>query len=369
MWELARRNLLRERSRLLISILGVALSVVLMLVLTGLYNSYQTRIGDYYRDTDSDLWVVQSGTANFYHSSSVLPSRARPTIEAIAGVARVRPYVGRQVAVTVDGKDFVTYVAAVPEGDRVEGPVEVIEGSDQPRSGEIVIDDVFANETGLEIGDELRLRGRTFRIAGLTEGGDMIMYQYAWLPIEEALRLQGSAEIVNFYRVDLARGAVAGDVQRSIERAVPSAEAWSTDRVIEENQGLIKDTFLPVISVLLFIGFVVGAAVIGLMTYSAVIEKRREYGILKALGARPRDVFRTLLGQSGIAGLVGYAFGTIAAVALAIWVPGWIPQFAIDIEFRYVVAVFGAAAGMILVSIALPLLRLRRVDPAEVFRA
>lgn len=369
MWELARRNLFRERTRLAISVLGVAFAVVLMLVLSGLYTSYVNRIGNYYQQTAADLWVVQSGTANFYHSSSVLPAQAGSQIQGVQGVASVSPYLGRQVAFQRGGKDFITYAVAVPEGETVQGPVNVEEGSADPGSGEIVIDRVLARQANLGLGDTIDLRGTSFEIVGITSGGDMIMYQYSWITFADALELQGNSEIVNFFRVQLLDVADVASVQRGIEGAVPGAEAWTVPYVIDQNQGLIRETFLPVVSVLLFIGFAVGTAVIGLTTYSTILEKRREYGILKAIGARSGALFRTLLGQSGTSGLIGYLVGTVISFVLAVWVPKKVPQFSIDIGLGAVLWVLAAAAGMVVVSVGLPLLRLRRIDPAEVFKA
>ena len=78
MWELAQRTVFKERARLALSIGGVAVAVLLMLSLSGVYQSYQRRIADFFGSMPADAWVVQSGTANFFHSSSHRPTD-RPT--------------------------------------------------------------------------------------------------------------------------------------------------------------------------------------------------------------------------------------------------------------------------------------------------
>lgn len=154
-----------------------------------------------------------------------------------------------------------------------------------------------------------------------------------------------------------------------IEQAVLGIEVWTPAKVIEENQGVIEDAFLPVVGVLLLIGFVVGTAVIGLTTYSMVLERRREYGVLKALGADFGATLRVVLAQSGIAGFAGYLVGVGASLAVARWIPRVVPQFAVDLEPGHILWVLAATTGMILTSAAFPLRRLSSIDPAEVFRA
>src|SRR3990172_1204505 len=150
---------LRERTRLAISVSGVALSVVLMLSLTGLYNGYQERIESYFGGIDADLWVVQAGTSNFFHSSSVLAAGDEASIEAIGGVEAVRPYVSRQVAFTNAGSSLVTSVVGVEPGGRVPASARVVAGDAVPGPGEIVLDRVLANTGEIELGDRIGLRG------------------------------------------------------------------------------------------------------------------------------------------------------------------------------------------------------------------
>lgn len=368
MWRLAKDNLLRERTRLLVSVAGVAFSVVLMLALMGLYNAYEQRIASYFGEVDADLWVVQSGTSNFFHSSSVLPIDDGRGIAALPGVSSVRPYVGRQVALEAGGTELPIYVVGV-DRHGIGGPVSVVEGDGDLEAGQIALNRVTASSGDLSIGDRIRLRGRSYEIAALTDGGDMVMYRYAFVTQDDVFALQGARDIVNFFLVDAEAGEDVESLAAGIERAVPGTEAWTPERVVAENKGVIEDAFLPVIGVLVGIGLVVGTAVIGLTTYSGVIERRREYGVVKALGADGWATFRVVLAQSGIAGLGGYAVGVAASLLLAAWLPTAVPQFALEIDPRHLLWVLGGAAGMILASVALPVRRLARIDPAEVFTA
>ena len=73
MWTLARKNLLKEKARLAISIGGVAFAVALMVLLRGLYLAYETKVGDYYDAMGVDAWVLQTGSADLLFSYSCCP--------------------------------------------------------------------------------------------------------------------------------------------------------------------------------------------------------------------------------------------------------------------------------------------------------
>lgn len=367
MWLLARRTVFKERARLALSVAGVAVAVVLMLSLSGVYQSYQRRIADFFASVPADIWVVQSGTANFFHSSSILPAGAERDLAAIEGVAAVEPLVIRQVMFDAGGSRSLTNVVGVPEGGSLPGSVRLVRGSGAPAKAEIVLDRTLANEAELDVGDTVSLRGVSFRVAGIVSGADMVMYSYSFASLPDVLDLQGTSDVVNFYLLQLESNASTDAVVGDVPHTVEGSEAWSAGRVVEENAAVLESTFLPVIRVILVIGFIVGTAVIGLTTYSAILERRREYGVMKAIGAGPRVTFELVLEQAAISGVIGAVVGIVVSVAVARWIPSLIPQFSMSIGILDVSWILLAVAGMILTSVIVPVRRLSHIDPAEVF--
>ena len=84
MVSIARRNLLQERTRLLISVGGVAFSVMLILILAGLYGGWKVRVTAYIDRVQADLWVAQDGASDMFHSGSFLPGASRAACAACA---------------------------------------------------------------------------------------------------------------------------------------------------------------------------------------------------------------------------------------------------------------------------------------------
>ena len=116
------------------------------------------------------------------------------------------------------------------------------------------------------------------------------------------------------------------------------------------------------------IAFVVGVLVVGLVIYTATVERRREYGALKAIGMRNRTLYRLVTGQALIAAVAGGLLGVGLAYGIGALLVAWRPQFPVAIEFGAVAAALGASLVMALLAALAPARAMARLAPAEVFR-
>src|SRR3989338_4933007 len=98
---IALKNLFQEKTRLFISIGGVAFSVLLIIILQGLYQGWSNRMGEYIRNLPADLWVGQEGSREMVHSGSILAEADKEKIENIEGVVSVATFSGRQMKLDI----------------------------------------------------------------------------------------------------------------------------------------------------------------------------------------------------------------------------------------------------------------------------
>jgi putative ABC transport system permease protein len=365
---LALKNLVQEKGRLLISIGGVAFSVLLIMTIQGLYQGWSDKAAEYIRTVPADYWVAQKGAADMFHTPSVLPLSLQPQLEELDGVASAKPFSGRRVVVEHQGKDINLYVIAYDIRDGVGAPARVVQGKPIPGAGEILIDRVVARSEGIRIGDSLELAGRPLTVVGYSEGGYVLAVSFAFATPEDAeaiLRLPGSA---NFFLVTAGPGAPLAGLAASID-AIPGVEAIPKDRFVQNNTAIISDAFLPIILVLLVIGIAVGMTVIGLTIFTSTIEKSREYGVLKAIGVSNRQLYGVVVEQALFAALAGYAAGAVLSAGIALLAQNLVPEFITELRWADYVWIFAVTLAMAIVSALLPVRRLARIDPAEVFRA
>ena len=177
---IALKNLFQEKTRLFISIGGVAFSVLLILILQGLYQGFNYRIGEYIRRQEADLWVGDEKARDMFHSISFLPISAREKIEAIEGVNQVNPFLGRQVVISTSHKETSTYLVGYDTASGIGAPLKVVEGKQVPDKGEIIVDRVFANNHRVKIGDNLPIGQEYFKVVGISEGTNLVSFQYSF---------------------------------------------------------------------------------------------------------------------------------------------------------------------------------------------
>lgn len=364
---IAWRNLIRERTRLVISVGGVAFAVLLILLLQGLYTGVNRDAARYLRSVDADVWVGQSGTrGGFGHSVSVLPIETAAQLAEVEGVTTVAPLFGRPVVVTGDGLEADLFLMGYDATAGIGGPPARVSGPVAPGPGELIVDRVFAREEGVDVGDALELSGHKLRVTGIGSGGNSLITQYAWARIDEVAQLTGTPGVVSYFVVRGDGDAAA--LARGIEAQVPGTVATTGDQFVSDSTADIRESFVPILFVLVVISIVIGTAVIGLTIYTSVLEKRREYGVLKAIGFSNRRLLGIVWRQSLAAGLLGLIVGVALMMVTSKAIERLLPSFVTVVRPLDVLLVALAAVAMSVLASFLPIRPLSKLDPADVFR-
>ncbi|MBI4092906.1 MAG: ABC transporter permease [Candidatus Kerfeldbacteria bacterium] len=366
---IAIRNLFGERGRFIITVTGVTFSVVLIIVLQALYQGWTAKMGQYIEAQDADLWVAQAGSRDMSHSISLLPSSAKQTITDLSSVASVTPFIGKRVGLEIKGKDRIIYLVRYDPTATVGGPVKLIEGRANLSAGEVIIDRVFANNTGFKLGDTITVGNESFTIIGLASGGDLVAMSFAFISPADADRLFQLPNLTSYFLISVSPGADREQVAQAITTAVPNSIVYTKEEFIEINGQFIREAFLPIILVLVLIGVATGIAVIGLTIFTSTIEKAREYGVLKAIGATGGQLNRVVAIQSLTSGLIGYAIGVIVSFLLGIIVGRFVPEFVVRFRLFDFAWIFALAIVMALSAALIPTRRIASINPADVFKA
>jgi len=306
---LARRNLTRNRVRLVASMGGVALALSLTLALDAIFAGVSNQLTTYIERAGADVWVAQSGVRNLHMVASSLPESVVGQVQGIEGVAAVTPILEATDTIAAADERAVAYVVGLPPEASMGGPWDVAEGSARPGPGEIIVDRAFARTAGVSIGDSVEVLGGEARIAGLSRDTASLVNSVAFVPFDDFRSLRGGPPLVSFVLVRVTPGALPERVAGDIERAVPGVTAQSRAAFVAEERRIVNDMSADVISIMNVIGFVVALAVVALTVYVATLARRREYGVLKALGARNRLLYRVVLLQAALSVAVGFAIG------------------------------------------------------------
>jgi putative ABC transport system permease protein len=362
----ARRQLLSEKGRFAISVAGVAFAVLLVLIVLALYRGF-SRAGETFARLPGELWVTQQGTTDPFHSSSLVRNEELARLEAVDGVAFVVPVLSRQMAFESSGGEESARLLAlgIPDGFPVS---EELRERYLPGPGHVIIDHTLARKSGLGRGDRVDFGAVQLTVERVAPPSPEALLQFAFVHFEDAERIFGVDGIVNYGMVLLDEGADE-DVVAGYITSGSGLQVFTSDAFARSIRKEIDESFLPVISILLGIGFVVGAAVVGLTIYTATIERTRDFGVMKAVGGSPGFLYRIVVSQSAMLTAVGFVVGLGSAVGVARLAAETVPEFATDFQWQDIVGVLGASVVMAIVASFLPVRRINGIDPALVFRA
>src|SRR3972149_10678929 len=135
----ARKNLFAERTRLGISVGGVALSVFLIGILLSLYRGWSQQVGGYVEDVPADLWAASDGTTDFVAAQSVLPDSFGVQLKLLPEVDVVSPLIVRPQELhrsqDRDSETFDVQLVGYDPKVGLGGPLAVGEGERPPGAG------------------------------------------------------------------------------------------------------------------------------------------------------------------------------------------------------------------------------------------
>ncbi|TMB99472.1 MAG: ABC transporter permease [Chloroflexi bacterium] len=398
----ARKNLFSERTRLAISVGGIALAVFLIGVLLSLYRGWENKVGGFVEDSNVDVWIANEGAKDFLAAASLLPydpslgvdpcqqqiqaalqdpnRRSQAQKFPVQDIRECRPLIVRQmeglkVEIQSGGEEkilkkmnlqFVGYDA----GTQLGGPLRIVEGStDAPKDNEVVVDEALGKRYGVQVGDTLKAGGRDWNVIAKSGGGDFVAAQTVFVSLDAAADALGfnDAKKTTFYVIRLKDGIDAKAFADGVD--IPGVHALDRSAFASNTKDRILSNVLPILAVVLLLAFIVGLSVAGLTIYTATVEKSREYGILKAVGFRNSYLYRAVLEQSIVTGFLGFVIGIGLMLIIGPFAADVVPQFVIFTRWQDVLAVAGATLVMAGVAAYIPVRRLASIDPVAVFKA
>lgn len=309
-------NILQKKVRSLISILAVSLGITLLLVLVGLTMGSINEVAQRIENVGADIIVQQAGATNFFAlKSGVLPVEYRDLIEKVPGVEAVSPVV--TWTTTFQDNFYVVYGIDPEQFSTIGGDLEIIMGERLQNPGEVVIDSRMASATGLAVGDEVELLGSAFEIVGISKEG---IGARIFLMMSELQEMLHQAGRVSLFFVKCDAPDVVKSTALAIEKNVRGVHCQLlenfADQMANSMSGLRE--FIGAITVTTL---VVSLLVILLAMYSTIMEKTREIGILKSLGASKAFIMGNIVAESVILSVCGvlmaFVFTFVAVEVLA----------------------------------------------------
>ena len=347
---LALRDLQQRRRQFLVAVLGSALVFAMALVLAGLSGGFRAEARNTVGSIGGDGFVVRAGGGGPFSGFAGIPPSTVDKLAALPGVTRAAPLViSLQPLAPADGSTKVdAHLIGYQAGDL--GTPKVRRGRSPQAVGEAAVD----ARAKLPLGARVTLAGRPLTVVGITRG------------------LSYDAGVPNVY-VTLAdaQAAAYGDVPTisavalSVDREpeqLPAGFVYLTGQQAQDDiLRHLHNALIAVDNCQAFL-WIVAAVIIGTVTYLSVLERLRDFAVLKAVGASSRQLFGCLAGQAVLVAILAAPLAMLCARLLSpvLPMPTQIP--ALSLELLPVVAlVVGLLASLSGLQQAV------RVDPARAF--
>lgn len=339
---LAWANVKNAKMRSWLTIIGIFIGITAVVALISLGQGLQESIDDQFAQIGSDKLFIQPeqdlfGTAGG-QLTRPLAQRDMDAIRSVRGVAQVGGYNVRTAAVDVGAQRQFNFVIGLEIDDsydmiREATTLNIAQGRelrDGDRGRVLVGHDYTRREvfqTPLELGDRVTVNGERFTIVGIIEPiGSPPDDRSVWMTREDIQRLLGVEEEVEAIVVQVTNPDEITRVAEDVERALLSERGLreeNKDFVIQTPEELLESfgTILLVVQIVLvgiaFISLFVGGVGIMNTMYTAVLERTKEIGVMKAIGATPHQIRMIFLLESGILGLAGGVAGVVFGLGVA----------------------------------------------------
>ncbi|MDR2422343.1 MAG: ABC transporter permease [Deltaproteobacteria bacterium] len=369
MLRLALYSLLRRRSRLLAALVGVALGAVVLLGMITLCHDLPKQFRDEFRAYGANLALAGLG-AERLSLADLAKAKALLPPDKLVGLApfryesvrnRLRPY----VAV---GTDFSEARKTSPFW-RVTG-----EWPDEP--GELLVGADIALNTDLKEGSFATIDGRNsrqsryakdFRVVGtLATGG--VEDGFLFMALADMEAMTGEGEVADLAEASLT--LKANDLKAAaalIREKVPKVEARLVSRVADsEANALAKLTYLVYLVTAVVLGLTMICVATTMMT--VVLERRREIGLKKALGAENWRVGREFFFEGALIGLFGGFLGSLGGLAFARAVAQSVFGRALFPHLYLIPLTMAVMTAVTIVACRAPVRRAAAVEPALVLK-
>lgn len=364
---IARKNLFEGRIKFVMSVGGVSMAILLILVLDGVFAGALKQVSAYMDNGSFNIVVSQKGVKNLHMTTSFFPSLKISEIKKVNGVGQVSSILYSSDYLVKGSNRSVAYIIGYRPGN-LGGPWTMARGTTHIKRGQIIIDKRIADKYDLKIGDNITTLGRSFKISGLTKDTVNIINSIAFIRFDDFEKARNIQGVVSYALVTVKKGQRIQTVAKRIRQKVKEVTVLAKDRFSASEKKATSDMSIDIIRLMNSVAFLIGLAALGLSVYTVTLSKLRDYGILKAIGSKNRKLMGIVFEQAIISVAIGFVISIILAFLLAFGLQLAKSNILIVIGIQSVFKVLIAASIISIIAASIPILRVARVDPQEVFR-
>ncbi len=362
MLELVLANLRTRPFRTLISIIGVALGVVLVVLFTGLARGMTNDMAKRANNWKAEIVFTRPGAMEMTSSNANVSTKYAEKLLEIEGVQSTIPVIryitqtskGRFGILQLDGVDWIPF-ATMNEMQLVSGrPAEAVD--------EVIVDERQFRDDKLNLGDSIELfGGKKYKVTGVFSPPSGSRIKMSLAAMQDALQVQNKC---TYILVKLKDGADPEVVANRINEVLPGNKINLTRDLIIDAQERVPALNL-FLRVLVGLGAFVSTIFVLLSMYTTITERRKEIGILKSLGASKSFIVTVIESEAFLIGVLGIVLGFSVSIVASFAIQR-IYELQFEFSLNWILTAVAIAIGGSLVGALYPAWKASGIDPVEV---
>ncbi len=279
MGELIARNLMHRPLRTLIGAMGIAVEVALVVIIVGLTSGLLTETAKRIEGIGADI-MLQPSNASYLLAlgGAPMPIKIGDKLAEMKYVQSVAPVLfqfntsGVEIVYGIDPESFRA----------VSGGFVFLQGHDLEGSDDILVDDIAAKVKKIQAGETYRIFEHDWHVAGIVEHGKG---SRLFVPLTTLQELVGARDKASVFFLKCTRPEHTEDVMEKMHHDF----SGYTVRPLKDLMSMYTSTNIPglqsFINAMILLAVTIGLLVIFLTMYTTVIERTKDIGVLKSLGA------------------------------------------------------------------------------------
>ena len=355
-------NLVHRPIRSLISVVAIALEVTLILLIVGLSLGMLNDSRARQAGIGADVIVMPPGSSFIVGlTGAPMPIKVGDVLAKLPHVSVVSPVITQ---VSTQGALEVIAGIDLESYQKLSGPFRYIAGGGFQGPDDVLVDDLYARSKRAQVGDTVEILNHNFRIAGIVEQGKGARKFLQLSVLQDLIGAQNKASI--FY-VKADNPANADAIVEAIkhvpgmEKYVATSMAYYLSMMTPSHYPGLSTFINVVIAIAVIIGFIV----IFQAMYAAVMERTREIGILKSIGASKVYIVSAILRETVMLTLAGVVVGVVFSLAVREGIVHRLPTLQVVVTGNWIlratlIALIGAILGALY-----PAFKAARKDPID----